>query len=492
MLVPLIPADELPFSVRLQGVPRILRFDHTVGMQHVGIAPYTGMQFKLEEGSMFPQHLASQQAGASTMLLPFEVHRATGISSFSKQLSRPDTVVHQMPGQRSLNRNAAATQPSPTSSHEAATWWRMPSINTIDKTQTMIDAITSSDAQAADIGNNPKSTPIPPSGILPDQDKKEYCTYWIRHGGCDYMQQGCMFKHEMPDRATLAKIGIKSVPRWWVEKNRKVHLRSNDERKASVGPVVSSSVWLSKKLGEDSSSDGDDESDSSESDEDSQGGTHAKVAKDLAAVPSTPESAEEDVQAETPETKTVITTSGPNEREAFTHKPSATPSDTRKASKTSDLIDFAPLIPSSSSSTPALTPSTSGSSSPKMGRSTPLTRRSTPLPTPHRNTDGGNDTASAKNSRHASRQHVASRSTQPPSTLSSAGQARGNKQAPRVPKTIKAENVGLMARGQAPHSAAAGARASTRGPPRAREWGRRAATKSQTPARGAKKEGAGQ
>lgn len=53
-----------------------------------------------------------------------------------------------------------------------------------------------------------------------DSDRKEYCTYWIRHGECDYMQQGCRYKHEMPDIMTLRSIGFRNVPEWHKEKMR--------------------------------------------------------------------------------------------------------------------------------------------------------------------------------------------------------------------------------------------------------------------------------
>jgi hypothetical protein len=49
-------------------------------------------------------------------------------------------------------------------------------------------------------------------------DSKVYCTYWIRHGECDYMQQGCRYRHEMPDLQTLRSIGFQCVPRWYREK----------------------------------------------------------------------------------------------------------------------------------------------------------------------------------------------------------------------------------------------------------------------------------
>ncbi|CAF9917811.1 MAG: hypothetical protein HETSPECPRED_003596 [Heterodermia speciosa] len=45
--------------------------------------------------------------------------------------------------------------------------------------------------------------------------KKVYCTHWIRWGECDYTQQGCLYKHEMPDEAKLQQIGIATYPRWF-------------------------------------------------------------------------------------------------------------------------------------------------------------------------------------------------------------------------------------------------------------------------------------
>ncbi|PYH90193.1 hypothetical protein BO71DRAFT_335028 [Aspergillus ellipticus CBS 707.79] len=49
--------------------------------------------------------------------------------------------------------------------------------------------------------------------------KKEYCSYWIRHGECDYQQQGCLYKHEMPsDPSMLEKLGLRDIPRWYRDK----------------------------------------------------------------------------------------------------------------------------------------------------------------------------------------------------------------------------------------------------------------------------------
>ena len=47
--------------------------------------------------------------------------------------------------------------------------------------------------------------------------QKIYCTHWLRTGECDFTQQGCMYKHEMPDDATLAALNFRGVPRWYRE-----------------------------------------------------------------------------------------------------------------------------------------------------------------------------------------------------------------------------------------------------------------------------------
>ncbi|KAJ5976107.1 hypothetical protein N7481_009814 [Penicillium waksmanii] len=49
--------------------------------------------------------------------------------------------------------------------------------------------------------------------------KKEFCSYWIRHGECDYQQQGCLFRHAMPTQPeALEKLGLRDIPRWYREK----------------------------------------------------------------------------------------------------------------------------------------------------------------------------------------------------------------------------------------------------------------------------------
>ncbi|QKX63606.1 uncharacterized protein TRUGW13939_10777 [Talaromyces rugulosus] len=61
----------------------------------------------------------------------------------------------------------------------------------------------------------------------PSKQIKVYCTYWIRHGECDFAQQGCRFRHVMPtDLPTLQSIGFSDIPSWYREKGGLESLRS--------------------------------------------------------------------------------------------------------------------------------------------------------------------------------------------------------------------------------------------------------------------------
>ncbi|MCJ1250422.1 mucin 7, secreted [Trapelia coarctata] len=48
-------------------------------------------------------------------------------------------------------------------------------------------------------------------------NRKIYCSHWVRTGECDFMQQGCIFQHVMPDLETLASLGFRHYPRWYRE-----------------------------------------------------------------------------------------------------------------------------------------------------------------------------------------------------------------------------------------------------------------------------------
>ena len=49
--------------------------------------------------------------------------------------------------------------------------------------------------------------------------KKVYCSYWMSKGECSFAQQGCQFKHVMPDNlADLNALGYQDIPKWYRDK----------------------------------------------------------------------------------------------------------------------------------------------------------------------------------------------------------------------------------------------------------------------------------
>ena len=84
----------------------------------------------------------------------------------------------------------------------------------------------------------------PPSGLEPDLRRKRYCTFWLRKGECDFVQQGCMYKHEFPPTADeWASIGFQSVPNWIHKRSPEwaKHMSQALEQRSSKEPSVRSS-----------------------------------------------------------------------------------------------------------------------------------------------------------------------------------------------------------------------------------------------------------
>lgn len=253
-IVPLVPADELPFNIRLADVPRVMTFDQTCGMQHVGTAPYTGLTFKLEHGTSTMMHRSSSNPDPSHS-------RSTGFTT--NRFRAPDALALQALATPSATGEPMFPLPQRrVSAHELASSWRKaPTSQPVDKTQDVIDAIVSTQSgaeTAARIGYQSRTNVIQaPSGNIPDPDKKEYCTYWLRTGECAFTQQGCLYKHEMP--ATLEKLqelGFRRWPEWWQKVHQQVRLDAGGDRMMTA-PAVKPAVWLKHRKASESSSDGD-------------------------------------------------------------------------------------------------------------------------------------------------------------------------------------------------------------------------------------------
>ena len=267
-IVPLIPADELPYSVRLSGVQRSMRMENTCGMQHVGNLPFTGHYFRLESETL--HHAIDRNAS----------HHKSNISITAKPFLAPDAMIRQKAVDGNLLPSSAPTADQAVAhqhpaSTTATTWRRQgeSSPSAMSTAQATIDAILASTPRPVRSILAPQGgTQIPSSssrnggGNTPESGDKVYCTHWIRHGECDYIQQGCRYKHEMPNKATLASIGFRTVPRWWQEK---VAVQLGHSAIPIVGAGLKPSEWMKTKPGFSGSGESSIGNDSSDSDSDS-------------------------------------------------------------------------------------------------------------------------------------------------------------------------------------------------------------------------------
>ena len=198
-MVPLVAVDELPSTISIRGVPRTLSPHDISGMTGVGTFNSRHRQYVVD----------SLNRGFETFSMPED--KSLMGSSFATHVNRP--LQNGVP----WGINRASVFPAPPKAYGIQE--QLPS------------------NPKGPFANMPPSTPEPfapstepdlplfhnlddlPIGRAPGI--KEYCSYWLRHGECDYTQQGCLYRHEMPlDRSTLEKLGLRDIPRWYREKHR--------------------------------------------------------------------------------------------------------------------------------------------------------------------------------------------------------------------------------------------------------------------------------
>ncbi|KAL4764087.1 uncharacterized protein BDW70DRAFT_157208 [Aspergillus foveolatus] len=177
-LTPLIAVDELPAHITIHGAPRVLSPNETQGMTSLGAVSTRG-QFYSVEGAAPAS--GKNQPGSNDL----QSHLLRLLNDENIPAAQRNALGALL--QQSLPQNWQVTNP-PTNG------WLIPN-----------------NGSSTGAGNSQQ----PPSRNI----KKEFCSYWIRHGECDYSQQGCLYKHEMPhDRAMLEKLGLRDIPRWYRDK----------------------------------------------------------------------------------------------------------------------------------------------------------------------------------------------------------------------------------------------------------------------------------
>ncbi|KAI9788413.1 MAG: hypothetical protein M1816_006938 [Peltula sp. TS41687] len=193
--VPLIAADELPHGLQLRGVPR--RFADvasTAGMMNLGVIPSSSRCYILEPrpmGRIPPKYETSDPHRSSDAAIP----QSNGLVGMS-------------------NSNPTEIQSSAVA----------------NITQHFVDTISVPLNPAMMNGWRPSQQA---NGETAARKEKEYCTYWLFHGECAFIHsvKGCKFKHEMPqDAKTMAEVGLKGLPKWWLDRARTTHRCTTDWR----------------------------------------------------------------------------------------------------------------------------------------------------------------------------------------------------------------------------------------------------------------------
>jgi hypothetical protein len=162
----------------------------------------------------------------------------------------------------------------------------------------------------------------------------------------------------MPDKATLASIGFRTVPRWWQEK---VAIQLGQSAIPTVGPVMKPEEWLKQRRGSQDSQDSQSDAES-ESEHESEAGDENELNVDVAPTSGLPHSeavlrpaeGRDDPAAALELEKIEESEESPNN--AVTQTPTIATIETanepyRKLSD-GDLIDLSPISPTVSKSCP--------------------------------------------------------------------------------------------------------------------------------------------
>lgn len=215
-IVPLIPADQLPFRLK----------DFPPSLEHKQLAE-GGWKF-LNETSEIPFPLP--------LLNPYVRYPNTSklkkasikARKTTKDVSESDDSMADVSDEEELSSEmsstdvnlAAQTQIEGIPRHLRAARIPARSRPTYVRVQSLTDSMAAIYTQdARKFGYNKT---MPKRRDMVAQEEREYCRRWIKTGGCIHTAKGCWYRHEMPSLEKLKEIGIMRIPQWYREKNRSI------------------------------------------------------------------------------------------------------------------------------------------------------------------------------------------------------------------------------------------------------------------------------
>lgn len=223
--VPLIPVDQLPFYI--QGLPRELT------------------PFRKHQESWTLVGETQEPAVPVSIRAPSNTLSSASSAGTNRQFLPPDYDACRIP--LTVSQGSRLMSETRVSSVTRAERPVSCLVNTCPQ-EHLPPLMTGRFAAARSEGILPYRLPYP-SGVEPDSSKKQFCTHWIRTNSCDFMQQGCKYKHEMPHREKLKELGFAEIPKWYRDKMaisagssswlRPRAPQDNNDRQLSVEPSAS-------------------------------------------------------------------------------------------------------------------------------------------------------------------------------------------------------------------------------------------------------------
>lgn len=207
--VPLIALDELPQHIRVEGVIKSTTdLKELIHMTCVGEVPPRHLTYQITD--------INQRAFPSQYRSPFPINHNTPVAS--PQLQPLNT-------SPKYNKHVTDTASTTPAIAKADLFPGPPKYFGISEHAPAADTSTTQTPTTPDAFI--KHDPLPAwkntselGGRLPTPGKKIYCSHWMSTGECDYAQQGCLYKHEMPlDVTLLNTLGYQDIPKWYREKH---------------------------------------------------------------------------------------------------------------------------------------------------------------------------------------------------------------------------------------------------------------------------------
>ncbi|KAK5937483.1 hypothetical protein PMZ80_010101 [Knufia obscura] len=209
--IPLIAMDELPHNIRIEGVQRVLTMEDVMEMKGVGKAESRHQTYHVLDLNKATAQPAPIQTHDLSFRPPTPSPSASG-SDINISASRP-AIDKIFPGPKKFygieEQKPGSDDETNISNH------RVETPSAAEGSSKVLEAFGKHDPL-------PSWKKLPESGTrLPLPGKKVYCSHWMSTGECDYAQQGCLYKHEMPtdNIELLNALGFQDIPKWYREKH---------------------------------------------------------------------------------------------------------------------------------------------------------------------------------------------------------------------------------------------------------------------------------